>query len=227
MIYAGIVAGGTGTRMGADRPKQFLELGGMTVLERSAGAFLAVKEIDCIYIAVHRDWLDFARGLFGDSRVRVIEAGETRSDTMENIVEAVFAENEVGNEDIILTHDAARPFVSERIIRDNIRAAREHTVCTTAIPATDTVLVSRDGRTVTETPDRSTLYQAQTPQSFRLVEYRRIYTSLSETERAALTDACGVFSARGVAAWIVEGAPENFKLTTPLDLKTAEALISP
>ena len=228
MIYAGIVAGGTGSRMGADRPKQFLSLGGITVLEMSAAAFLNIKEIDRVYIAVHKDWLEHTRELFKahGSRVSIATAGETRSDTLVNIVNAVFAENEITDEDIILTHDAARPFVTERIIRDNIAAAKEYTVCTTAIPATDTVLVSGNGETVTAAPDRSTLYQAQTPQSFRLTEFRRIYASLSAQEKAALTDACGIFSARGVPVRIVPGEPENFKLTTPFDLKTAEALIS-
>ena len=228
MIYAGIVAGGTGSRMGADRPKQFLSLGGRTVLEMSAAAFLNIKEIDRVYIAVHRDWLEHTRELFKahGSRVRIAAAGETRSDTLVNLVNAVFAENVITDEDIILTHDAARPFVSERIIRDNIDAARKHTVCTTAIPATDTILVSGNGETVTAAPDRSTLYQAQTPQSFRLTEFRRIYASLSAQEKAALTDACGIFSARGVPVRIVPGEPENFKLTTPLDMKTAEALVT-
>lgn len=227
MIYAGIVAGGTGTRMGTDTPKQYLKLGDVTVLERCAGKFLSAEKIAVVYIAVHESRILEVERMFAKygRRVRIVKAGETRNDTLVNIVEAVFAENEVSGDDILLTHDAARPFVSERIIEENISAAIEFGVCTTALRATDTMLVSSDGETVSETPDRNTLFHAQTPQSFKLRLFREIYSTLSDSEKAGLTDVCGIFSAKGVPVHIIEGERENFKLTSPIDLKLAETLI--
>lgn len=232
MVYAGIVAGGTGSRMGADKPKQFIEIAGCAVLIHTIKRFLEVTEIKLIYTAVHPEWLDYAQKLAEAqfkadelARLRFIEGGSDRNSSVFNIINAVETENGIGDEDILLTHDAVRPFVTREIIEANIEASRQHTVCTTAVPATDTILFSENSKTVSDTPDRSKLYHAQTPQSFCIKAILDAYGKLDDLQRSSLTDVCGVFTAAGVPVFIVKGSPSNIKLTTPFDLKIAEALL--
>ena len=228
MIYAGIVAGGTGSRMGADIPKQFIEISGRTILLRTIDRFLAVSEIARIIVAVHPDWLDYTAELAKKSyspseleRLSFIAGGADRNASVLKIVETV---KNIGDSDIMLTHDAVRPFVSAEIIRRNIDTSFKCGICTTAIPATDTILRSENGSEVSETLDRSKLWQAQTPQSFRIKDFTEACKRLN-CESSELTDVCGVFTRIGTEVRIVMGDPCNIKLTTPFDLKIAEALI--
>ena len=209
MIFAGIVAGGCGSRVkSAVIPKQFIEIGGVPVIVRTVRAFLSVEEIDMAYVGIKPDWHEYTDELFerfgiDKERVRVID-GENEGD-------------------IILTHDAVRPFVTEKIIKDNIKAMREHSACGTYMPAADTIIRS-DGEKVRETLNRSELYQAQTPQTFRLGDLRRNYYSLSEEQNKKLTDTCSVFTACNEDIYLVVGDALNFKITTDSDLRMANAL---
>ena len=229
MIFAGIVAGGCGSRVkSAVIPKQFIEIGGVPVIVRTVGAFLAVEEIDMVYVGIKPDWHEYTDELFerfeiDSRRVKVIDGGADRNGTVMNIAEAIVAEHGKNEGDIILTHDAVRPFVTEKIIKDNIEAIREHSACGTYMPAADTIIRS-DGEKVRETLNRSELYQAQTPQTFRFGDLRRNYYSLSEEQKKKLTDTCSVFTACNEDIYLVVGDALNFKITTDSDLKMANAL---
>ena len=118
-----------------------------------------------------------------------------------------------------------RPFVTEQMIRDNIRAVEEDGACDTVIPATDTIVHSTDGAFIADIPVRSELYQGQTPQSFRVAELRRTVESLTEEETQILTDACKIYAVRGKKERLVPGSPENMKITYAGDLPLAEAIL--
>ncbi len=229
MIFAGIVAGGCGSRVkSAVIPKQFIEIGGVPVIVRTVRAFLAVAEIDMVYVGIKPDWHEYTDELFerfgiDKKRVKVIDGGADRNGTVMNIANTIVADHGENKEDIILTHDAVRPFVTEKIIRDNISAMTEHSACGTYMPATDTIIKS-DGEKVRETLNRSELYQAQTPQTFRLLDLRRNYESLSEEQKEKLTDTCSVFTSCGKDIYLVVGDALNFKITTDSDLRMANAL---
>lgn len=229
MIFAGIVAGGCGSRVkSAVIPKQFIEIGGVPVIVRTVRAFLAVAEIDMVYVGIKPDWHEYTDELFvrfgiDKKRVKVVDGGVDRNGTVMNIANAIAAEYGENEEDIILTHDAVRPFVTEKIIRDNISAMAEHSACGTYMPAADTIIKS-DGEKVMETLNRSELYQAQTPQTFRLGELRRNYKSLSAGQKEKLTDTCSVFTACGEDIYLVVGDALNFKITTDSDLRMANAI---
>ncbi|WP_456028550.1 IspD/TarI family cytidylyltransferase [Ruminococcus sp.] len=229
MIFAGIVAGGCGSRVkSAVIPKQFIEIGGVPIIVRTVRAFLAVDSIDVVYVGIKPDWHEYTDKLFerfgiDKKRVRVINGGADRNGTVMNIANAIYAEYGENEKDIILTHDAVRPFVTEKIIRDNISAMAKHSACGTYMPAADTIIRS-DGEKVRETLNRSELYQAQTPQTFRLGELRRNYYSLSEEQNKKLTDTCSVFTACNEDIYLVVGDALNFKITTDSDLRMANAL---
>lgn len=226
MIFAGIVAGGCGSRMkSADMPKQFLEIGGKPIVVISAEKFLKNNKIDKVYIGIKPDWHDYMEKLAekyfpNETRLEIIDGGADRNKTVMNIVDKIYEEFKVTNNDIILTHDAVRPFVTQKIIEDNISAAEKYDSCGTYVQAVDTIIKSTNGK-ISEVFDRKFIYQAQTPQTFKIAELKAAYNRLSEKQRQELTDTCSIMSAVGKDIYIVEGDSMNFKITTDNDLLTA------
>lgn len=229
MIFAGIVAGGCGSRMKcADIPKQFLEIGGEPIVVRTVKRFLEIDSIDKVYIGIKPDWHDYMCELaekfsLDMNRLSIIDGGTDRNGTVMNIIDRIKIDFGCNKGDIILTHDAVRPFVSEKIILDNIECAKKHSACGTYVPAVDTIVKSC-GKIVETTLDRSVLYQAQTPQSFEITELLKCFESLSHEQKSGLTDTCGIFTACGKEIHIVSGDVMNFKITTDNDLFIARAL---
>ena len=223
MIFAGICAGGKGERFGGDMPKQFLQLKGKPVIMHSVEVFLQWGRAERIFVAVSAEWLEHCRELFAQyDSVDVILGGADRGETVEKLAEAAFAAG--GSDgDMIATHDAARPFVTAEVIERCVNAARECGVSGSAVPAADTVLQCRDG-VVMAAPVRSEMFLAQTPQCFRLGLFRKVWGELSDSEKAAATDVCGMFYRAGVDVRIVEGTSKCFKITTAEDMKRAEQL---
>jgi 2-C-methyl-D-erythritol 4-phosphate cytidylyltransferase len=249
MIYAAVLAGGTGTRMGADKPKQFLEFGGKPVIVHTVERFLECDKIDRVIVMTPAEWCDYTRNLlmrcFGgpssvaggekpdgagkdsgeSTRITVAAGGPTRNETLMNAISVIEADGSLDDETAIVTHDAVRPFVTERMIRENIAAARRTGACETAFPATDTIIETGDGRYVTEVPDRSRLWMVQTPQTFRAKKLRELYMSMTEEEKEVLTDAARIYVMKGEPVEIVKGESWNIKITYPQDIEIAEAIL--
>lgn len=230
MVFAAIMAGGMGSRMGNTAlPKQFLPLGGRPVLIHTLERFLRVREVDELFVLCPPDWIDYTerqvQQYLGDAPVTVIAGGSTRNDTLLCAIHHVYAHFPVDEQTILLTHDAVRPFVTEKMIVENILAVQADGACDTVIPATDTIVRSLDGDFIHEIPVRSELYQGQTPQSFRLAELRRTVESLTPEETEILTDACKIYTVRGKKVRLVAGSPTNMKITYADDLPLAEAIL--
>lgn len=220
MVFAGICAGGKGERFGADMPKQFLTLKGKPVICHSAEALLSCTKINRLFIAVHRDWISYCGDLFRD-RAEIIEAGETRAETVALLAKAAL---ERGSEnDILLTHDAARPFVTRRAVEECIEVCEKYGVSGTAVAASDTVLQCRSGEVVAA-PPRGEMWLAQTPQCFKLGAFKEVWGRLSEEEKAQATDVCGMFFRAGIKVGVVEGDLCCFKITRKEDLERAEGM---
>ena len=128
-------------------------------------------------------------------------------------------------ETVIVTHDSVRPFVTHRILEENIQAAQQYGACDTVIPATDTIVQSISHTVISDIPDRSVMYQGQTPQSFKAKKLKQVYESLTPQEKEILTDACKIFVIKGEEVRLVQGEVSNIKITYPYDLKVAESLI--
>ena len=230
-VYAAVLAGGIGSRMGADKPKQFLEFAGRPVIIHTAERFIRCNAIDKVLVLTPEEWCGYTGELldryFGaEQQVAVIPGGDTRNETLMNAIAAIDAEGDLDEETIIVTHDAVRPFVTERMILENIEAAERTGACDTAFPATDTILRSSDGLYVSEVPDRTELWMTQTPQTFRAKHLRDLYMSLTDEEKAVLTDAARIYVMKGERVEIVRGDSSNIKITFPEDLEAAEAIIA-
>ncbi|HIW82699.1 MAG TPA: 2-C-methyl-D-erythritol 4-phosphate cytidylyltransferase [Candidatus Dorea gallistercoris] len=232
MIFGGILAGGTGTRMNlADMPKQFLELGNKPMVIHTLEKFLLCPEIDQVYLGVHPNWVLHMEDLtekyihVRKECVHIVEGGKDRNATIMNIVEAIERDYGEREDHYIVTHDSVRPFVTSRILKDNIEAVKKYQACDTVIPATDTIVVSEDGESISEIPVRDRMYQGQTPQSFQICLLKELYASLGEEEKAILTDACKMAVVQNHKVSLVKGEPSNLKITTVSDYKIAQAMV--
>jgi 2-C-methyl-D-erythritol 4-phosphate cytidylyltransferase / 2-C-methyl-D-erythritol 2,4-cyclodiphosphate synthase len=219
-VTAIIAAGGSGRRVGATIPKQLLELGGRSLLARSVAAFDSHPSISDLIVVLPPELAESGPSLVGETRrpVRIVAGGPRRQDSVANAFDAV-----APVADVVLVHDAARPFVSSEIISRAIAGAAEHGAAIAAVPVSDTV--KRVGGSsapdvIVETLRREDLYLAQTPQAFRRDVLRDAValgrTGVDATDEAALAEQAGHH------VRVVSGDPANVKITTPADLKQAE-----
>ena len=230
-IFGIILAGGRGTRMGnAEKPKQFLEIGGKPIIIHTVEKFAVQPEFEKIIVLCPKAWIEHTKDLIRKfvpmrERVVVIEGGASRNETLMNAIRYIEENHTLDEETIIVTHDSVRPFVTRRMIEENIEATRKYGACDTVIPASDTIVESLDHQVITMIPDRAFLYQGQTPQSFHALKLKKIYESLTEEEKAILTDACKIYVMKGEPVHLVEGDVSNIKITYPADIRIAESLI--
>ena len=231
MIFAAILAGGIGSRMGGtDTPKQFLTLGDKPVIIHTIEKFVINENIDKIIVLTPENYINHTINLIEEyvpnkEDIIVIEGGETRNDTILNSITYIEKNFGIDDDSIILTHDSVRPFVTHRIIEDNIEAAKRYGACDTVIPATDTIVESINGRTIESIPVRDYYYQGQTPQSFNIMKLFNLINSLTEEESNILTDACKIFTLKDEEVYLVEGEVTNIKITYPYDLKLANTIL--
>ena len=233
MVIGAIFAGGIGSRMGsADMPKQYLQLGSKPIIVHTIEKFVVNPGIDRIIVLCPKAWIahtkDLVKKYLGEAiaeKINVVEGGSTRNGTLENALKFINENFAIDDDSVIVTHAAVRPFVTHRIIDENIEAAKKYGACDTVIPATDTIVRSEDSENVSSIPTRSELYQGQTPQSFRIKELESVLNSLTEDEKNTLTDACKIYTIKNKPVRIVDGEVFNIKITYTYDLKVANALL--
>ena len=232
MVFAVICAGGIGSRMGnAEKPKQYLNVGGKPIILHTIEKFVVNEEFEKIIVLVPESWISYTKDIInkhlkGVEKVEVMAGGSDRNSTIMNAINYIEEKFGLDDDTIIVTHDAVRPFVTHRIIMDNIKAAVKVGACDTVIPATDTIVESIDGEKISSIPDRSKVYQGQTPQSFMAKRLKELYLSLTAEEKAILTDAAKIYLLKGEAVHLVSGEVFNIKITYPYDLTVAETLIN-
>jgi 2-C-methyl-D-erythritol 4-phosphate cytidylyltransferase len=218
-----IVAAGTGTRMNAPLPKQFLFLNDKPILFHTLKPFLAATLIDEIIIVVHPDWLNRPEvknclPIKFDKSIRVVPGGEKRQNSVYNGISAISESAK-----IVVVHDGVRPFVTPEEIDETIRMCKSYDGAILAIPAVDT-LKEVGNATIVRTIDRSNIWQAQTPQTFRKsILLRAFETAFSDgfigTDEASLVERIG-----GKIA-VLNGRPENIKITCQYDLNIAKSTL--
>jgi 2-C-methyl-D-erythritol 4-phosphate cytidylyltransferase/2-C-methyl-D-erythritol 2,4-cyclodiphosphate synthase len=216
-VTAIIAAAGAGRRLGAAQPKQLLDIGGGSMLQHSVKAFLGHPRIADVVVVLPPEQTTFALAGVDARRaqaLRVVKGGERRQDSVANGFDAV-----APGADVILIHDAARPFVSAELIDRTIDAASRHGAAIAALQSRDTVKrVAGDGW-ITETIPRETIYLAQTPQGFR----RDVLSAAIEIGRSGVdaTDEAALAERAGYHVHVVDGDPGNMKITTEEDLEVA------
>lgn len=225
MNIAIIPAAGSGSRLGGQIPKQFLEVAGAPILAHTINRFVECDAIGAIAVALPVERLDEfrarQRGAHVVKPIYYVPGGTERSDSILNALQAV-AEL---RPEIVAVHDAVRPFVTSAQIRSVIAKASEIGAAILALPATDTIKEVEDGL-IQRTIDRRRIWRAQTPQAFR---YELLMRANQEARAAGLpsaltTDDALLVERLGAPVAVVEGSPNNIKITTPEDLILAETL---
>jgi len=221
MVTAVVAAAGRGRRFGAPENKVFALLAGKPVLHWTLKALAACPEVDAVLIVTGAEDLERVRAIAAAFAkvVGVCEGGQERYDSVRNALNAVPPETE-----LVAVHDGARPLASAALISAVIHAARETGAALPAIPVSDTVKRSADGRDTTETVDRRELHGVQTPQVFRLELLREAYASARAAGFSGTDDASYV-ERLGHPVRLVAGEKTNLKITVAEDLRIAEALM--
>lgn len=234
-----ILAGGSGKRMGLERPKQFLSLAGKTILEHSVDAFAHHEAISAVIIVSNPDFVSEVEAIVDARRqsgdwekvTGVVAGGKERSDSSVNAVR--FVEGMIGSDAVaheapvaLLLHDAVRPLVGQRIISEVCEALEEHAAVNVTLPVVDTIISTTDG-VMTGVVDRSLLQRVQTPQGFHLTTIREAYRRALADPDFRATDDCGVVLRYmpEMPITIVRGSENNLKLTYRDDIPLFEFLL--
>ena len=218
-VTAIIAAAGAGRRLGAAKPKQLLDLGGGSILQHSLTAFLTHPRVSEVILVKPAGPLALAVADAAHAgKLRTVDGGERRQDSVANGFDAADPASEV-----ILIHDAARPFVSADLISRTIDAAAAHGAAIAALQSRDTVKRVADG-VITDTIPREAIYLAQTPQGFR----RDVLAKAVAMGRAGAdaTDEAALAERAGSRVHVVDGDPGNVKITTAEDLDAARQRVS-
>lgn len=222
MISAIILAGGKGKRMGANISKQYIELRGKPILYYTIKKFSDSKDINKIILVLPKDEIDYCKEKVLDKYSLkvdlIVEGGKERQDSVINALDKLV------DDEIVLIHDGARPFVSQRIIDEGIKYARLYGASAPGVMPKDTIKIKDDSNFSISTPDRNTLVAIQTPQVFKLNIIKDCHKRI-KAEKIKVTDDTMVVEAYGNKVYLYEGDYTNIKVTTPEDLILAEKLI--
>jgi len=217
-----IPAAGTGERMGGAVQKQFLPLHGKPIIVHTLGRFQRCDAVNEIILAVqlsNHQQVDSLLKEFHLSKVaKVVDGGKRRQDSVYNALHQLHPQS-----GIVVVHDAVRPFIHQRIILESIEKAALHSAAVVAVRVKDTVKIGNEKGYVEGTLDRSLLWAAQTPQTFKRQVLLEAYESAAR-ENIAATDDASLVERLGINPAIIEGSFENIKITTPDDLDIAEGL---
>jgi len=221
-----ILAGGTGSRIAEELPKQLLELKGKTILAHTIDRFESHPGIHHIYIVSHGDYLGRTKTIVREAGygkvVKILKGGLLRQDSSRIGVIAA----EPGEYENVLIHDAARPFVSRKLIAGILTGLKAHDAINVAIPSADTVIRVDEGNFIEAVPDRRTLRRVQTPQGFKLELIREAHRLALSRGITGATDDCSLVLGLGLSnVYVVEGSPLNIKITYPIDLYLAEKIM--
>lgn len=223
-ITAVVLAAGSGRRMNSEVPKQYMMLADHPVLYYALHAF-EESEVSEIVVVTGADEIEYCHReiveRYGFGKVRaIVEGGKERCHSVYAGLVAV------QDADYVLIHDGARPFVTAEIIRNSLVCVRRERACIVGMPVKDTVKVVDEGGIVRETPDRSTLWQVQTPQTFDYGMIREAYEKMMRQSAIQVTDDAMVLEQMtGHPVRVIEGSYRNIKITTPEDLLIAEAYL--
>ena len=219
-----ILASGTGERFGENIPKQFYQFEGKTLLEHAIDAFEKNKNIDEIILVTNPKFRDLAENILNKNDykkiTKVLNGGKTRVES------SYIGTSEAPEEANVLIHDAVRPFVTQKIIDDNIEALKNYEAVGTAIESIDTIIQVDENNVITAIPPRKFLKRVQTPQSFRANLIKKAHELALKDENASFTDDCGLILRYNLAPiHIVDGDEINLKITQKNDLKIIENLL--
>lgn len=230
MNYALILAGGKGTRMGnTGVPKQFVQINNKPIIMYTIENFMEVKEIDRIIVSCNPEYIQYMNDLLLDykltDRVEVTAGGNNRLESTLNGLKYIEEKYGVNDDDIFLAHDSVRPFTLKSIIEENIAKAHETKAATTVLDLTETIVETNENNQIYKLYPRTHLYSGQSPQTFNIKYFMECTNRIPNEELSSYTDLSNNITYCGGIVYPVMGDSNNIKITTPIDLIIASALI--
>lgn len=223
-----IFAGGTGTRMGKEIPKQFLEIGKKTIIIRTIEVFEKCDDIDEIYVSCIEDWIDYLKELLEKANikkvVKIVPGGKTGQLSIFNGLKAAYENNENEDDAIILIHDGVRPFIDEDLIKRNINCVIENGCAISCAPAIETILLTDKNGEITTITDRNYSKLARAPQSFYLHKIYDLHLKALADGIDNFIDNCTMMNYYNKRLYMVETSSDNIKITTPKDYYIAKCI---
>ena len=228
MNIAIILAGGTGTRLGKNIPKQYLKVGEKPVIAYCLEQFQTTPSIDGIFIVAEEKWQDFIKEWIDQCGIHKFKgfavAGSSRQHSILNGIKKALELGAADNDNIIL-HDAARPNLSQDLIESCINGLAEADGVMPVLPAKDTMYLSEDGKQITSLLDRSQVFGGQAPESFKLGKYYSLHLGMDEDDLSKIRGSSEIAYKNGLKIRLVEGDEHNYKITTMADLKKFQSEI--
>lgn len=226
-----VAAAGYGTRLNSGLPKQYVPLLGIPMVQRTLATLSSCPQVDTLLVVVNIEDVEYCRNeivleQIDEKVIQVVAGGEQRAESVRNGLAALA---ELGSWDLVGVHDGARPLVTCAEVARAVEALVDDPSldgAVPAIPSVDTIKIVNESGIITSTPDRRLLWRAQTPQVFRWNALMAAYADASEDELEGITDEACLLEARGGKVKIVEGSPENFKITDRVDLLHAEQILA-
>lgn len=222
MINAIILAGGKGKRMNAKISKQYIDLNGKPILYHTLKRFTESEVIDKVILVISKDEIEYCKKeVLEKYNLKIdiiVEGGVERQDSVFNALK------HIENDDIVLIHDGARPFVSDKIINDGIKYAKTYGAAAPGVTPKDTIKIKDDNNFSISTPNRNFLVSIQTPQIFKAKIIKECHEKI-KSDNIAVTDDTMVVERYNNSVYLYDGEYTNIKITTPEDLILAEKLI--
>jgi len=233
MIYAGILAAGIGTRMHRqDMPKQFLPLGEKPILIHTLEQFIVNQRIEKILIIVPDEWKLYAEDMlsqydFMGKEYVVISGGVNKTESIGASVDYIEETWQIKENDILIAHDAIRPFITQRLIDEHIETVKKYGATNTAMVTNDAILVSKNGTLLDEVPNHKHLYAEQTPQSYSLAKLKELLKKIKDRGMPLHNESelPRLWLKEKYEMRLVRGEYFNMKIINPYDLEVAEALL--
>ena len=192
---------------------------------------LSSNLFDKIYIAIQKEYEELLNNYLNKyissdnmNIIKIVYGGKERIDTIHNVIDSISLNN-ISDDDIVVIHDAVRPFVTKKILEDSINGARKYGAVVAGIPAEDTMLISGDGVNVDEIPNRKLLYKGQAPDSFRLNTLIELESKLTDDIKKRITGTSQICIFNGYPIRMIMGDAINFKITTDGDLDMARGIV--
>ena len=186
MNYSIILASGKGTRIkdNIELPKQFRCISGIPIIVITLREFLKNASFKCHYLVVSKEYEKYTNDLLNQyfskelNKIKVTIGGKERIDSIENGINAIYENNQIGENDVVVIHDAVRPFITPEIIDNSIKSAREYGAVVCSVPVADTLLISEDANLVNKIPNRNEYYKGQSPDSFKISLFKRLLNNI-------------------------------------------------
>lgn len=223
-----IFAGGSGVRMNTKgMPKQFLQMNGKAIIIHTLEYFERCKDIDAIVVVCLEEYIEYLQSLLSANRItkvkRTVPGGKCGQ---ESIYHGLCAAEEIADgEDIVLIHDGVRPLISEELLSSSIQMVKEKGNAITVTPATETIVQTENGETISNIIDRKSCYIAKAPQSFYLKDILKVHRQAIVDNKCDCIDSASLMREYGYSLNLLEGSNENIKITNPSDFYILRAIL--